>query len=508
MSASRLGSILSSAAVVVVASWVVAAPPASATAPPPASACVVTANTFVNTTDVVIPTLGPDTVTSTITVAGQPAYLTDVDVLTSITHGFARDLDITVESAFGTVVTLTTDNGGPADDVFNGTIWDDDADPGGALPYVIHDGLATDHGYVSNVVASPLVPEEALSAFVGEDPNGIWTLTVHDDANGVGLGGLIDTWALALSSQPFPPATTTRTVANATPVAFPASPVLITSDIVVSGAGPYLQDVDARTFLRQGFSQKVAMTVTSPAGTVVTLTTGNGDDLDDIFNGTLWNDDANPGGQVPYTDKGGLVTDARFQNGVAAPNLVPEEALGAFIGENPNGTWTLTVATTAGASGSLDRWSLALRTGDCRPRPDARVRRLPSGPTVGNGIYNTTGARQTATGSAPRGQSVSYALSVQNDGRAPATFRLKGGGSTNAFTVVYRDPANMVVTGDVVAGTYESPPLGAGGTHTLRAVVTIRNNAPANASLARTLTATSTTDGTRKDVVKFVTRRT
>jgi len=67
---------------------------------------------------------------------------------------------------------------------------------------------------------------------------------------------------------------------------------------------------------------------------------------------------------------------------------------------------------------------------------------------------------------------------------------------------------NMVVTDDVVAGTYETPVLGTGDTHTLRAVVTIRSNAPANASLARALTATSTTDTARKDVIRFVTHRT
>ena len=37
------------------------------------------------------------------------------------------DLDITLTSPAGTVVTLTTDNGGTADDVFNGTLWDDQA---------------------------------------------------------------------------------------------------------------------------------------------------------------------------------------------------------------------------------------------------------------------------------------------------------------------------------------------------------------------------------------------
>ena len=38
---------------------------------------------------------------------------------------------MTVTSPEGTVVTLTTDNGGTAGNVFAGTRWDDDAAPGG-----------------------------------------------------------------------------------------------------------------------------------------------------------------------------------------------------------------------------------------------------------------------------------------------------------------------------------------------------------------------------------------
>ena len=45
------------------------------------------------------------------------------------------------------------------------------------------------------------------------------------------------------------------------------------------------------------------------AGTIVTLTTDNGAGNDNVFSGTVWDDDANPAGQVPYTTNNGLVTD-------------------------------------------------------------------------------------------------------------------------------------------------------------------------------------------------------
>ena len=54
-------------------------------------------------------------------VAGAGTYLSDVDVLTNITHTFCGDIDMTLTSPAGTIVTLTTDNGSSFDNVFNGT---------------------------------------------------------------------------------------------------------------------------------------------------------------------------------------------------------------------------------------------------------------------------------------------------------------------------------------------------------------------------------------------------
>ena len=59
-------------------------------------------------TPTAIPT-GPAVVTSTIEVAGAAAYLTDLDLITNLTHTFPGDLDITLQSPAGTVATITTD---------------------------------------------------------------------------------------------------------------------------------------------------------------------------------------------------------------------------------------------------------------------------------------------------------------------------------------------------------------------------------------------------------------
>ena len=56
----------------------------------------------------------------------------------------------------------------------------------------------TYRSYVNGVLASPLVPEGALAKFVGENPNGVWTLTIVDDL--AGDTGTLDQWALSLTT--------------------------------------------------------------------------------------------------------------------------------------------------------------------------------------------------------------------------------------------------------------------------------------------------------------------
>lgn len=276
-------------------------------------------------------------------VRGGGSFVRRVELNTSISHTFASDLDVTLTSPSGTVVTLTTDNGSLNDNVFNGTRWFDRAPT-----------RVTDATYTNGVVASPLSPEEPLAAFVGGPANGTWTLSIADDVSG-DVGTLaswtLDVFTASCGATPaappgFAPPTNT-THENTTPRAVPSSG-LVTSSIVVAGAAPYLWDVDVTTFLRHTWSADLDVRLVSPQGTEVRLTTGNGGSLDNVFNGTRWDDQ----GDLPATD-------ALYENAVPQRTLVPESALGAFIGENPNGVWTLRIFDViAGDDGTLDRWSL------------------------------------------------------------------------------------------------------------------------------------------------------
>ena len=187
-------------------------------------------------------------VTSTITIAGAGTYLWDVDVTTSLQHTFSADLDVTLTSPAGTVVTLTTDNGAGNDNVFDGTVWDDQ---GGTA--------ATDFVYANLTTATPLVAEEALGAFRGEDPNGTWTITISDDLSGD--TGSLNAWTLDLFTLPIAPINTTATFSNNTPT--PIADVAANSTtITVSGAGTSLTALDLTTNITHTFAADMDITLT------------------------------------------------------------------------------------------------------------------------------------------------------------------------------------------------------------------------------------------------------
>src|SRR3954449_8781678 len=200
-----------------------------------------------NVTQTVVPANG--VATSTIAVSGLAPHIHDVDVLTNLPHTQPDEVDMTVTSPAGTVVTLTTDNGGSSDNVFAGTRWDDSAAPGGvptasSAPLAGHVQI---HPYSNGVTASPLAPEEALGAFLGENPNGTWTITVSDDGTS-GVGNLLS-WGLEIESLPATPPPASASSYTQSPGAAISAGGARAGPYWNQGfwQGPYLGDVDVTT---------------------------------------------------------------------------------------------------------------------------------------------------------------------------------------------------------------------------------------------------------------------
>ena len=321
-----------------------------------------------NATPVAISSTGTPTISSQIVVAGAPPFLYDVDVAVSISHTSSSDLDITLTSPSGRVVTLSTDNGLAFDNIFAATTWDDDADVDGTVPFATNASSTTDTNYsFDNMTGFPLTPEEPLAAFVGISPNGTWTLTVSDDT--AGNGGTLNNWSLILTPLATTPALlASNTASNTTPVIISSvGPTTVVSTLNAPSGGSIF-DVDVTADIAHTSSGTLQMNLISPAGTTVTLTSNNGGTNDDVFAGVTWDDSADPDGVAPYASNDGLTTDHVYSNGITPSSLAPEEGLGAFIGENPQGTWTLRLADVADLDGgTINSWSLSIESRICVP---------------------------------------------------------------------------------------------------------------------------------------------
>jgi subtilisin-like proprotein convertase family protein len=279
-------------------------------------------------------------VSDSLVVAGAATHLARVRLYVEIPHPRPKDLDIRLQSPTGKLVVVSTDNGTSAQDVFFGVTFDPASTD-----------TVTDHVYSAFTVPAVLSPEGPFEAFEGDDPNGAWTLFVQDDEAGH-VGSLVR-WRLELDTSAPPLLDPVFVVPGSTGPIPDLSlglivPTLYTIDVF--GVTGCVWDVEIATALAHSYCADVDMYVTSPAGTKVTITTDNASSNNDVFLVTTWNERVDdPATLHPYA------------NDVTATPLNPEGRLSAFRGEDPNGTWTLTIADDRlDDDGFLVGWSLAI----------------------------------------------------------------------------------------------------------------------------------------------------
>jgi cysteine-rich repeat protein len=313
------------------------APAARATAPTLPG--IVTTTLASPDTDIPIPDNGSIISVLNFTGAGT---VVDVDVTLDITHTRAQDLDVYLVSPGGRTITLTSDNGSDFDDVFAGTTFDDQA-PG--TPSAANVRNLT---FVDLTPTGTIQPEEAMGAAIGQAAAGPWALVVVDDAGG--NTGTLRSWSLTVS--------TLGGLTPGTPMVFDGeSNVNITtaagavSKATVSGVPGRIHDLDVTVSISHGVAGELDLFLTAPSGRRIDLVTDVGGGNADLFKGTTFDDQAGiPVGDAPLPPSGDAFT-----------AVVPEGALSAFVGEDPNGQWTLTaVDDTPGFNGEIGSWSLAV----------------------------------------------------------------------------------------------------------------------------------------------------
>ncbi|MBX7158628.1 MAG: proprotein convertase P-domain-containing protein [Verrucomicrobiae bacterium] len=265
----------------------------------------------------------------------------DVNLDISLFHGRPSDLEIYLTSPQGTRVTLTAGNG-PTNyaDLFNPLLFDDQAQ----IP--LSDYVITNSGSKTT-----LIPEGSLDKFEGENPEGTWQLSVVDTQSG--YSGILSNATLTVTTMTELDITHTHTVTVTNPAA------LLDLDqennlftVTVTNIGHFLAQVKVQTWLQHPICSDLDIYLISPAGTFMALTTDNGQKKANVFYGTTWDDHASI-----------LVTQATYTNDSPYEYLVPEGALAACKGENPNGTWTLLIVDdTEFDTGTLEKWSLTFET--------------------------------------------------------------------------------------------------------------------------------------------------
>jgi cysteine-rich repeat protein len=392
----------------VTAAWLAAS---AARASAPAFPGAITATIAGAGADLPIPDAGDGTaliVGATSTLAGT---VLDVDVTVNIAHPAVGQLQLYLVSPSFTVVTLIAKLGGNRSGVLAGTTFDDQAPPLTAPPPAASAASVRNYPYAATGTPFPMAhvqPHEALAKLVGEPAAGPWTLVVLDST--AGQRGTLVSWSLTITALSAPASPSPPTTFTGPGTKIPDNTATgASSTIAVRGLGSRLWDANVTVAIRHPNPSELELYLTAPSGKRVDLVTrlsGQGMARANLFAGTTFDDQAG----MPVS-----LVNPLPPSGTALATVTPDGALAQFMGDDPNGTWTLTVADRVGGNtGTLDGWSLTLVTaGTCG---DGVV---DPGEQCDDGAANgTAGARCTAacTLAPTSGGETSCTDCVDNDG--------------------------------------------------------------------------------------------
>lgn len=452
--------------------------------------------------DPLVPT-GPSNpgavVSKTITITGATGTIRDLDVVTNITHPINRELQITLSKGSKSILLVGAKTKGRAGaNGYNGTDWDDSA---AKTVSEANGDLNT-----GSVGQPTLSPEGSLAAFVGDDPNGTWKLEVQDF--GADDTGTLSGFSLKIATSASTLGAIT-TSASDTGGSIPDTPGtgVVERTVVVSGAAPYLTDLNVLTNIEHAYDPaELTVRLVSPQGTSVLLSNNRGTgSLRSLT--TTWNDSAT-----------NLITNSTWIGGQTRPQgLVPEGSLGAFIGQDPNGTWKLIVEDlvpkdlTHPDGFTLGNWTLNFTgSNNCTPPPGGGDP-TPPAPDPGPSLPAVVPPVVIATPPAPVCVKVGLATKIMGDTKVTkgknGVIKVQvrntstGAGataSTASFVVprgftLAKKPAGATVKGNRV--TLNLGTIAAGTTKTV--AITLKAGAKANSGLRKSTVSASAACGAK-----------
>jgi len=140
-------------------------------------------------------------------------------------------------------------------------------------------------------------------------------------------------------------------------------------------------------------------------------------------------------------------------------------------------------------------------------QPDGRIRLGTSGAFVGDNTYNTTGLSQSVTGAAKKGKTITFTISIQNDGSTTDSFRLQASGTASALYAITYFHGTTNITAAVVGGTFTTSGVKKNKTYVITVKVKVLKTAAAGSSVSRLVTISSVGDNTKQDAVGFTGKR-
>lgn len=142
--------------------------------------------------------------------------------------------------------------------------------------------------------------------------------------------------------------------------------------------------------------------------------------------------------------------------------------------------------------------SIAIRTSD--QRPDAEVSTSRRGGYVGDGVYNSTGRRQTQTRAVPRGDSASFFVRVHNDGNAGIVIAVQPHRTPDGLRVGYFHGAENVTSKVTSAGGWKTR-VEPRRSRVVRVEVAVSRSTPVGAIRVVKVASMWSGDHSRRDVI-------
>ncbi len=255
------------------------------------------------------------TVTSELEISKE-FTVADISVSLSLNHPFDGSLTLVLVSPDGTRVTLADQVGNDGDN-FTGTTFYDFALSG------IGSGTPPFSGFFQ--------PAEPLSAFMGKDAQGIWTLEIADST--AGEEGQLMEWSVNFSPLEYQ-SDVRADIPDASSVF---------SQIEVP-EGFTIGSVNVSLSLTHTYDSDLTIVLVAPDNTQITLAHGNGG-AGNNFTETIFNDaveNSIDSGDVPFTG-----------------SFRPVEPLSVLSGKEAMGTWSLEIIDCCGSDqGELISWEL------------------------------------------------------------------------------------------------------------------------------------------------------